>query len=71
VKAIDEFTCDVAWSCLEGCHAYEQLRDPETGGRWTAEEMLEKLKLCGYSEEVAQKAARERANRRLDLGLSP
>lgn len=51
--------------------AWEQLHDPEVGGKMTAEELLEACLAAGYPEEVAQKAASERALQRMRMELPP
>ena len=46
--------------------AYRMLHDPQIGGQAGAEQVLELCKAAGYCEDAAQKAARQRADQRLD-----
>jgi hypothetical protein len=50
-------------------YAWEILRDPETGGSLSAEGVLEMYRAAGYSEEIAQKAASERAWQRMQRDM--
>lgn len=59
------------WDALQVCWAHDRLRDPRQGGRANAEEMYELCKAAGYSEEAAQRAARQRAEDRMDRELPP
>jgi hypothetical protein len=58
-------------ACLEQAKCWSAVHDPNIGGMMDAEEFLELCKAAGYSEEAAQKAATERANKRMDKDLTP
>lgn len=47
------------------------MHDPNIGGAMRAEDYLQLCRDAGYTEEEAQKAATERANKRMDKELEP
>jgi hypothetical protein len=51
---------------MEEAKAFEDLENPEVGGRLNANDFYELCRKAGYSEEVSQKAATARANSILD-----
>lgn len=49
--------------------AMDRLSDPKYGGNLNASQFYELMIEAGYSESVAQKAANQRGNSRMDAGV--
>jgi len=59
------------WKLLGWAQAWEQVNDPDVGGEMRGEAFLDLLKRAGFSEDVAQTAASERAWQRMNKDLPP
>lgn len=54
-------------NCLK---AMDKLADPEYGGNLNASQFYDLMIEAGYSKQVAQKAANQRGNNRMDAGVA-
>ncbi len=65
------FEEDVLWQALHKAQSWRLLHDPQTGGQYNAEQVLELAKDAGYGEEMAQKMASQTAWERMKREQSP
>ena len=54
---------------MHSAQAWERLRDPHYSSKLDTVELYELMIQAGYSVEVAEEAAKERANARLDARM--
>ena len=66
---MSEFEADVLFELAHNVQAWRVLQDPRSSGEMDAEGILHQCRKAGYSEKVAQEAARQRADQRLDAGV--
>ena len=66
---MNNFEADVYFELAQQALAFKTLKDPRANGEMDPEQLLETIKAAGFPEEVAQEAARKRAEQRLDHEL--
>ncbi len=68
---MSDFEADILFDLAHNAQAWRTLQDPTAAGGLDAEGVLHLCRAAGYSEEECQKAARKRAEQRLDANQAP